>query len=124
MRRIKSTNKPQKLRKQAETRWENEGGATVPTEHPNSESSVPKSTHVTWKIRTIIARFMNRLFNPKAGNMMASRVLSSHAKSVRRIGNGENSQSRSINRARARRGLAALKVRTVSNPGYDIVSLH
>jgi len=124
MRRTQSTNKPKKIRKQAETRWENEGGATVPTESNKSESSVPKSTHVTSNIGTIIARLMNRIFYPKAGNMKASRVLSSHAKSVRQIGNDENPQSRSIDRARARRGLAAISVRTVSNPGYDIVSLH
>jgi hypothetical protein len=118
MKRTKPTTEPQMLRKRAESRWENEGGATIAPEISSGEPLFTKTIVSVGKSRSLRARIKRFWLGVKNDRHKASAFLSRHSQPLMQGRNDKTSASQPVARVRTHRGLAALSIRPGSEPSH------
>lgn len=116
----KSPLKTQRSREAAIMRWVNEGGSLMPERLIERAAPASKPRNLKW----LAGSAMNLVFGKRRKNISGSKSISTPICLSDGLKEHPTLRLRSVARSRSRRGRAAARVRAVSGPGYDLISLH
>lgn len=118
MTRTKLITEPKALRRRAESRWENEGGAMIAPEIASCDPVFTKTTVSVGKLQSLRTRIKRFWLGARKHRYEAAGFLARHSQPVMISGPDKPSLPKPIDRVRTHRGLASLSIRPGSDPTH------